>query len=1045
MQTFVTFSALRCALVAFLSFFAGVTALPAQDAKSIQKETREKSAEAAKPKAKAKRGKKNKNRKKEKQKGKEKPAPTPKPAIAPGDYGQWERLGGQEFSNNGRWLIYTVSRVDQEKTLFLHDLKSKKNDPAHSWKQGERPIFSKDSKWLAVTIGRTPAEAKKAKGPQTGGRKLHLRRLSDGEITELEGVGAFSFSKDSRFAAMEVVSKSAGPPKPGSPPSKAPGKVLIVRDLTDGTDTTFGNVVKHSWSESGSLLAFVVDSPSISNSLQLFDPSRGVLRTLETSDEEYAAMTWREDAMDLAVMREMKHSGKEDVSHVLLAWRDLHKNKSTPTVYSHTGDKKFPEDLYIIGGTLAWSEDGKAIYCDLKAWEKKPASLEKKEKKKDEEKPKAKPEEDKKKEAAKPKKGAPEKPRAKGEAPKKPAPAEQKPKAEQPAKKKTLRETVEKDSNVEVWHSKDAIIMPLQKKMAAMKKNPRRRAVWWPAKGKVVQLANELTEGVEILKGGNHAVGRDSTPHERTAMFGPRLVDLYLIDTTSGKRERIIEGLKYQLSSSPDGRFFLFLREGNIWSYEIQTGKQRNLTENLEPSFTNQEDDTLAVEKRPYGGGIWLQDSSAVLLYDRFDIWRVSPNGSFATPLTKGGEEMIRHRLSAANFDEDDDGAIDPAKPLYVALYGELSKKSGYAKLSLKGNPRKSPSVENLVWKDASVSGLITAEDSAVFALVEERTEDSPDLFVGRNLRKMKQMTKTNSFQKEFLWGRSELVNFKNRNGVPLQGMLTYPANYEKGKKYPMIVYIYEKRSQGLHRYITPSEKHPYNQSVFSAEGYFFFQPDIVYRPQEPGISAVECVVPAVEKVIESGMIDKDRIGLLGHSWGAYQTSFIVTQTDLFAAGVAGAPLTNMMSMSVSVYWNSGGTNARIFAQSQGRMDTPFWRDVDNYVRNSPIHFLDKLNTPLLMTFGDKDGAVDWGQGVQMYNAARWAGKKDLVMLVYPGENHSLRQEENMVDYHYRVKEWFSHYLKKEEPKKWITEGKSWLDRQKEIEERKEKKSPPKR
>ena len=434
-----------------------------------------------------------------------------------------------------------------------------------------------------------------------------------------------------------------------------------------------------------------------------------------------------------------------------------------------------------------------------------------------------------------------------------------------------------------------------------------------------------------------------------------------------------------------------------------------------------------------------------MLLYDRFDIWRVSPTGSFATRLTDGADEMIRHRLSTANLSEEDDGALDPAKPLYVALYGDRTKKSGYAKLSLKGNPRKSPTVETLMWKDASISGLTKAKDSAVFAIVEERTEDSPDLFVGRNLRKMKQVTKTNPFQKDFLWGRSELVNFKNRNGVPLQGMLTYPANYEEGKKYPMIVYIYEERSQGLHRYITPSEKHPYNQSVFSAEGYFFFQPDIVYRPQEPGISAVECVVPAVEKVLESGMIDKDRIGLLGHSWGAYQTSFIVTQTDLFAAGVAGAPLTNMMSMSVSVYWNSGGTNARIFAQSQGRMDTPFWRDVDNYVRNSPIHFLDKLNTPLLITFGDKDGAVDWSQGVQMYNAARWAGREDLVMLVYPGENHSLRQEENMVDYHYRVKEWFHHYLQNAEPKKWITEGKSWIDRQKEIEERKEKKSPPKR
>ena len=375
--------------------------------------------------------------------------------------------------------------------------------------------------------------------------------------------------------------------------------------------------------------------------------------------------------MDLAVMREMKHGPKEDVSHVLLAWRGLDKNKPTFSTYTHSEDKKFPEDLYITGGSLAWSEDGQAIYCDLKAWEKKPATLQKKS------------EEPKKEEPVNPKQGKPtKKPKSKEEALKKPAP-----KPEEPAKKKTLRETVEKDSNVEVWHSKDAIIMPLQKKIAGMKKNPKRRAVWWPAKGKLVQLANELTEGVEILKSGKHAVGRDTTPHERTAMFGPQLVDLYLIETTSGKRKPIIKGLKYQLASSPDGRFLLFLRDGHIWSHEIKTGEHRiSPLNSRSPSPTSRM--ILLPSRTSLRTGIWLQDSSAVLLYDRFDIWRISPTGAFATRLTKGADEMIRHRLSAANFDDDDEGAIDPNKPLYVALYGDRTKKSGYAKLSLKENVR---------------------------------------------------------------------------------------------------------------------------------------------------------------------------------------------------------------------------------------------------------------------------------------------------------------------------------------------------------------------
>jgi dipeptidyl aminopeptidase/acylaminoacyl peptidase len=164
----------------------------------------------------------------------------------------------------------------------------------------------------------------------------------------------------------------------------------------------------------------------------------------------------------------------------------------------------------------------------------------------------------------------------------------------------------------------------------------------------------------------------------------------------------------------------------------------------------------------------------------------------------------------------------------------------------------------------------------------------------------------------------------------------------------------------------------------------------------------------------------------------------LVTQTDVFAAGAAGAPLTNMMSMSVSVYWNTGQTNAWIFHESQGRMDRPFWQDVDTYVKNSPVFQIDKLKTPLLVTFGDEDGAVDWNQGVELYNAARLA-QKPLVMLVYPGENHGLAKKPNQVDYHYRILDWFGHYLKGQPAPKWITEGQSHLDRQKELDAAKKK------
>jgi dipeptidyl aminopeptidase/acylaminoacyl peptidase len=997
----------------------------------------EKSESDSPPSAKAKGHPKEKTKKKKR---------SPKRPIAPSDYAQWERLDQNKLSHDGQWLLHGVKRVDGEGTLTLHRVKGTKASEEATYKQGLRPVFSKDSKWLAVTIGKSPAEVKKAKASKAppSGSVIHLRRLENGETTEFKDVRGVTFSNDSRFAAIEVTGKPVArpPSRPGSPPSKpassGTSKALLIRNLAAGTDTTFGNVTRFSWSDRGSLLAMVIDSPSISNSLQLFDPASGILKTLETDDQNYTGLVWRKDSFDLAAMREFKHADKEDVSHILLAWRALDQDQliAEKFVYDHSSENSFSRDHYLVSG-LRWSHDGSAIYCSVKNWVKKPkdfptppepskASKKKKKKKKKKGKGKAEP--------AEGKKAATEKPPSKKAEDEKPSAP-------------TLRTTVKTPSNVEVWHSKDATIMPRQKKEAGAKKNPNRSAVWWPAQGRLVQLENDLTERVQILRSGKQAIGIDATPHDRTAMFGPRLQNIYTVNTRNGKRERILEGVKYTLSTSPNGRYLLFLREGEVWSHDLRNGKQRNLCDDLDVHFTNQQDDTLAVEKRPFGSGTWLTDSSAVLLYDRFDIWLLAPDGSRAVKLTDGRKNLVRHRLSQASLHHENDSAISPKQTLYIALYGERTKKSGYARLSLNDKSKRPRKLETLLWDDMMVHSLARARDAEIYTLSMERNDLSRDLYLaGPTLENPRKVSKTNEFQKQFRWGHSELIDYQNKHGVNLQGSLIYPANYKRGRKYPMIVYIYEKRSQELHRYYTPSEKHPYNPCVFSAEGYFVFQPDIVYRPQEPGISAVECVVPAVKKVLETGMVDPKRVGLMGHSWGAYQTAFIVTQTDLFAAGVAGAPLTDMMSMSVSVYWNSGNTNALIFAQSQGRMNKPFWRDVETYARNSPIHGLDSLNTPLLIAFGDDDGAVDWDQGVEMYNAARWAGIEDLVMLVYPGENHGLRKEENMVDYHYRVKEWMAHYVKGAEPEtpKWITEGKSFLEREKEKEDLKNKKPAPK-
>ncbi len=265
------------------------------------------------------------------------------------------------------------------------------------------------------------------------------------------------------------------------------------------------------------------------------------------------------------------------------------------------------------------------------------------------------------------------------------------------------------------------------------------------------------------------------------------------------------------------------------------------------------------------------------------------------------------------------------------------------------------------------------------------------------------------------------LVDYQSAKGDKLQAALFLPANYEKGKNYPTIVYIYEKLSQSLNRYFTPYAN-GFNKSFYTSNGYAVLMPDIVYKVNDPGMSAVWCVVPALEAAIATGVVDRAKAGLQGHSWGGYQTAFLVTQTEAFAAAVAGAPLTNMISMYSSIYWNTGSANQPIFESSQGRFSGGYWENLDAYTRNSPVFFAPKVTTPLIILHNDQDGAVTWNQGIEYFNTLRRL-KKPVVMLEYVGENHGLQKAANQKDYTVRMKEFFDHYLQGKPAPKWLEEG----------------------
>ncbi|MYA65518.1 MAG: S9 family peptidase, partial [Gemmatimonadetes bacterium] len=587
------------------------------------------------------------------------------------------------------------------------------------------------------------------------------------------------------------------------------------------------------------------------------------------------------------------------------------------------------------------------------------------------------------------------------------------------------QEEEEDPPGVEIWHTKDVDPVPQQRVRDRFLRQENDIGRWRLDEGSFLQLGGDHADGASIVEGGRHMMARDETPYDVDAMFKQQYFDLYVVDVATGQRELVKERLFQSNGASPGGRYLVWFEGEDYFTHDLESGETVNITGGLEGQFVNY-DVTPTREQMPgFGTAGWLEDDEALLINDRWDVWEVRPDGSGGRRLTNGADDEVRYRVFQMDFEAD---AIDPDEPLYYSTYGEWTKKAGFSR----ARPGDTP--EPLLWEDATFGffgSLQKAEDADVYVYRQERFDDSPDYFVTRNddLSDARQVTNTNPFQADYAWGRTELIDYENEWGRKLQGALVYPADYEEGTKYPMIVYHYELLSQGLHRYIAPSETNYYNVQAWSQDGYFVLQPDIVYRDRRPGQSNVETLRPAVAAAVATGMIDPEKVGLIGHSWGGYQTTFFVTQDDLFASAVAGAPLTNLMSMYLSFYWNSGGTDARIFEISQGRMQVPWWEDWDAYHANSPVHHIQNLNTPLLMMFGSEDGAVEFNQGVEFYNAARRAGK-DMVMLVYEGENHGLAREPNQKDYRNRIMQWFAHYLKGEPAPDWITKGLSYIEQQ---------------
>ena len=923
-----------------------------------------------------------------------------KPPVPPADYGQFETLamvpnrGG--LSPDGKWLAFGINRANRNNELRVVNIATGAVTVAAF---GAQPSFAANSRWIAYSVGLSEAQQDKLRKDKKPIRnKLGLLELASSQTIVVDGIESFSFDATGSYLAM----RHYAPEKKDAPPAddaaaaegdETPqGATLIVRDLATGRDTTFGNVAEFAWQDKGRLLAMAISAEDkAGNGVQLFDPQGATLRVLDSSPSIYTALSWRKDSADLVVLKSWTDDSRDGPSHIALAWTRLGDRAEAKHVYNPSSDSAFPAGMRMVAFRKpSWSEDGSLVFLGVAKWSEKTAAG---------------------KRTSTPSDGG------NGQGEEKAASADD----DEPA-------------GVDVWHSRDIDVMPKQKLGARTDRQRNLLAAWHVESGRFVQLGREATEQVTPLKRQQLAYATNWTSYAMDRSIGRPAADVYLIDLERGERTKIKERLgddRY-VQASPGGRYLLYLQDDHFWTVNVATRAIVNITKSAATFFVDRESDATVKQKPAYGIAGWTKNDEAVILYDKFDLWKVAADGTRAVRLTSGAAEQTRHRYVRIN---PDDEWIDTDQPMYLSLFGLLTKRSGYARL-MPGASTAAP----MIWVDKAVGRLAKAKDADVFAYVAEAFDDSPDVFVaGPDLKDAKQATRTNPFQERYAWGRSETIEYKNERGDRLQGGLYYPAGYQAGRRYPMIVYLYERLSDEVHRYVVPDERSPYNAAAFTSLGYFVLQPDILFRPREPGLSVADCVGAAVKKVAQMGLIDPRKVGVVGHSWGGFDTTFLATHTDLFAAAVAGAPITDLVSNYGNHHWSSGIAETDHIETGQQRMEVPLWEDLPAYIRNSAVFNVQNMKTPLLIEVGDSDGTVFWHQGVELYNVARRA-KKDVVLLVYAGEDHGLRKKPNQLDYHRRIVGWFGHYLKDEPAPSWITTGVSYLDRNQELKQLKARK-----
>jgi dipeptidyl aminopeptidase/acylaminoacyl peptidase len=598
--------------------------------------------------------------------------------------------------------------------------------------------------------------------------------------------------------------------------------------------------------------------------------------------------------------------------------------------------------------------------------------------------------------------------------------------------KKEEKDTLTADDkvSVDIWHWQEDVLQSVQIKQADQDRKQSYQAVYTIRKNQVLQLGDSLfIENYRLVKQGDSdmALGVFDKPYRlNNSLNSASTKDVYLLDLNNGGVVKIFDRIEVSPQLSPLGKYLYWWQpaDSSWYCYQIKDKTLKNLTRGLPVDFTLDTHDTPD-EPGSYGAMGWTDNDENFFLYDKYDIWKLDPDGKKDPICLTGGygrKNDISIRYQSVDIEEK---YLDPKKDYLFSVRQTLTKKSGFCRFSLNR-----PEIRMIKLEDCSYGRVTKAKNAEKLLWTRSTVSEYPDFWTSdAEFREGRKISNTNPEQSQYLWAAAELVDWIDLDGITHQGLLYIPENLDVSKKYPMIVYFYERHSDGLHTYYGPrASASTVNPLEYASNGYLVFMPDILFKTGLPGKSFYNAIMSGILELGKRPYIDMKHLGIQGQSWGGYGTAYMITQTGIFAAASPGAPVSNMTSAYGGIRTESGMVRQFQYEKTQSRIGGTLWEKPEYFIENSPLFYADRITTPCLIRHDDADGAVPFAEGVQLFVALRRLGKPAW-LVNYNGQPHNLSRLADKKDWSVRMMQFFDHYLKGAPAPLWMTKGVSAVDK----------------